>query len=211
MTWIKDLGNVKGETGDIYIPELTVTEDGLLHFGWTKATEVEAQDILTRGKDLPMPVYIPGNPDPQGNVTFAVSDAVKNTYGAETFKSKTMNLRGPAGSTTTIFEIQSFSGDINDVPEEERHTSVFYVEETDQIPKVYIYNGIKFIMIEGLDFSNYYTKSETYSKNELDAIFSEINSQQELTAKLLDIEETFLAFEESNENFNDEENIDNND
>lgn len=205
MAWIKDLGNVKGETGDVFIPELTVTEDGLLHFGWTRATEVDAHDILTRGKDLPMPVYIPGNPDPQGNVTFAVSDAVKNAYGSETFKSKTMNLRGPAGSTTTIFEIQSFSGDINDIPEEERHTSIFYVEETDQTPKVYIYNGLKFIMLEGLDFSNYYTKSETYSKAELDTIFDEINSQQELAAKLLDIEETFLAFDESDENFSEED------
>lgn len=192
MAWIKDLGNVKGETGNIYVPKIEIQND-VLRLTWEEKTPEEAAATIMEGQDIPVPVYVPertNNDD--DSITFDVLPKVKEKYGNNTFQSKTFDVRGPPGGATTILQIDFFEGDNiqsyfennNLIPKE----NTFYVQRTtsSEDPKVYIYNDSKFIKMEGMDLSNYYTKTEveTYVNNKI----SEVNSQAELALRLLDID-----------------------
>ena len=47
-------------------------------------------------------------------------------------------------------------------------------------------------MLEGIDLSDYYRKSETYNQTEINNMFTEITSQVELIHMLLDVENIVL-------------------
>ena len=79
------------------------------------------------------------------------------------------------------------SGNIEDVSTNDRRSGVIYVKDT----KAWFYDeqAQSFFMLEGIDLSDYYRKSETYNKNEIDEMFNEITSQMTLAYRLLDIED----------------------
>lgn len=194
MAWTKNLGKIKGEDGDVYLPEVKI-QDGKLHFGWEKKTAEEAMNIINNGTDLTIPVYVPSYDSETGNVTFSLSQTVKDASNVELLD-KTFHIKGDTGETISVFDIRNFTeNNVNDIQNPE--PGVIYVKGK----KAWIYNRDEedFFMIEGLDLSNYYTINETYSKNEINSMFNEVSSQMELAYRLLEIEETILSNEELGE------------
>lgn len=196
MTWAKNLGNVKGDKGDIYVPKvINNANTGYTTIQWTK----KAYDatIDEEMQQVHIPVYVPNYDPDTGNLTF-----VLNTEGTFTdISSNVYHIKGETGATgTSTFAIQPFTGDINNIPTANRNPNAFYVESTsnDVTPKVYIYDQAndKFVNLEGFAFENYYLKTETYSANEVDSMFTNITTQQKLIQQLLDIEETIAANDE---------------
>ena len=179
MTWAKDLGNVKGDKGDIYVPKvINNSNTGYTTIQWIKkAYDATVDEEM---QQVHIPVYVP-NYDPD----------TSNVY----------HIKGETGATgTNAFAIQPFTGDINNTPIANRNPNAFYIESTSNgvTPKVYIYDQAndRFVNLEGLAFDNYYLKTETYSASEIDSMFTNITTQQKLIQQLLDIEETIAANDE---------------
>jgi len=207
MAWIKNLGNVKGDKGDIYSPIIT-GRDGKLHIEWEKKT----YDGTTppTPKDILIPIYIPSETiDADGCSTFSVSDAIKNEYG-DVFPDKRLKVRGPAGGTTVYFETYSFtnyiSAGIPDLGDDQPSTNVFYINRTNG--EVYIYDGTQFVVLEALAMNDYYTTNQVYTKEEVNAMFdntlNDVLVHAELIARLHDIEESFSSQYDIEENFSDQ-------
>ena len=196
MAWAKDLGNVKGDKGDVYVPRVINNKNtGYTAIEWTKkpydgTVDEEIQQVH-------IPVYVPNYDPDTGNLNF-----ILNTEG--TFKdisSTVYHIKGETGATgTSTFAIQSFVGDINNTPAANRNPNAFYVEDVSggATPKIYIYDQEKdkFINLEGLGFQNYRLVSDSYSATEIDTMFSNVSEQQKIIEKLLDIEETIDAIDE---------------
>lgn len=195
MAWTKVLGKVTGEDGDVYLPDIRIA-NGYLHYSWERKTAEEAAEIIEHGKDINIPVYMPGEMDENGYVTFSLSETVKGIDG-QNLPDRTFKLKGETGQTgATAFKIRPVTEtSIENIENPEADT--IYVKDT----KVWIYDNVeqKFIMLEGLDFSNYYTKSEVYNKTEINSMFNEVASQMELAYRLLEIEETILSEQELGE------------
>lgn len=195
MAWTKNLGRVTGEDGEVYMPDIGI-KDGYLHFSWVRKTAEEARQELETGKDINIPVYMPGEMDENGYVTFSLSQTVKGIDGS-ILPDKTFKLKGETGATgTTAFKIRPVTENgIENIDNPQPDT--IYVKDK----QVWIYDPLtqNFITLEGLDFSDYYRKSETYSRNEIDSMFNEVASQMELAYRLLEIEETILSNDELGE------------
>ena len=199
MAWTKDLGNIKGDKGDIYIPNITTNKNtGYTTIEWTKAPHNDEMD--NNVQKINVPVYVPNYNEQTGDLTFEL-----NMDGTFTdISNETYHIKGETGATgTSTFAIQPFTGDINDTPTEDRHNNAFYVETTANgvTPKVYIYDkdNDKFISLEGFNFDNYYLKTETYSARDIDSMFTNITNQQKNIQQLLDIEETIESNNQSGE------------
>ena len=185
MAYTKDLGKVKGEDGDVYVPTVKI-QNGYLHFNWQLTTKENAQSILS-GTNINIPVYVPSSMDQNGNITFTLNETVRGING-EVLQSYTFHVKGDQGeSGYTTFDIQHISGNIEDIPTNQRKAGTIYVKNT----KAWFYDeqAEDFFMLEGIDLSDYYRKSETYNKTEINAMFNEITSQMTLAYKLLDIED----------------------
>lgn len=196
MTWAKNLGNVKGDKGDIYVPKVINNEHtGYTTIQWTKKAYDGTVD--EEMQQVHIPVYVPSYDANTGNLTF-----VLNTDGTfEDISSNVYHIKGETGATgTSTFAIQSFVGEINNIPAANRNPNAFYIEDVsgDTIPKVYIYDqeNDRFINLEGLGFQNYRLVSDSYSATEIDTMFSNVSEQQKIIQKLLDIEETIDAINE---------------
>jgi len=196
MTWAKDLGNVKGDKGDVYVPKVINNENtGYTAIEWTKKAYDGTVDEEIQ--QVHIPVYVPNYDPDTGNLNF-----ILNTEGTfEDISSTVYHIKGETGATgTSTFAIQSFVGEINNTPATNRNPNAFYIEDVsgDAIPKVYIYDqeNDRFINLEGLGFQNYRLVSDSYSAAEIDTMFSNVSEQQKIIQKLLDIEETIDAISE---------------
>lgn len=196
MTWAKDLGNVKGDKGDIYVPKvINNANTGYTTIQWTKKAYDGTVD--EEMQQVHIPIYVPSYDASTGNLTFTL-----NTDGTfEDISSNVYHIKGETGATgTSTFAIQSFVGEINNTPVANRNPNAFYIEDVsgDAIPKVYIYDQEhdRFINLEGLGFQNYRLVSDSYSATEIDSMFSNVSEQQKIIQKLLDIEETIDAISE---------------
>ena len=190
MAYTKDLGNVKGDDGDVYLPDISIY-DGYLRFRWVKTPAEEVANRVTEEKNLNIPVYVPGNMDNDGNVTFSLTQTVRDING-NVLPNKTLHLKGDKGDPgNASFRIQHVTqNSINDIPVVDRRTDTIYVKDT----KAWVYdaNAQNFFMLEGIDLSDYYRKSETYNRTEIDDMFNEITAQAELMHMLLDVENIVL-------------------
>lgn len=194
MAWAKNLGKIKGEDGDVYLPDISIV-DGKLHFGWERKTAEEAELILTHGKDLTMPVYVPNietneNNEPTGWINFSLSQTVRDASNT-VLPDVRFYAKGATGEPGSVaFDIQHFiENTVYNITNPQPNT--IYVKDK----QAWFYDPSEedFFMIEGLDLSQYYKKTETYSKNEIDNMFNEVTSQMELAYRLLEIEETMLS------------------
>lgn len=181
MAWTKNLGRVKGETGDVYIP-LVELRDGYLHFTWKSH---DTNEIVTE-QSVPIPVYVPKKYE-NGEITFTatspVIDPTTNTQEASEF---TYNIKGDSGLPGPVhFNVSVISGSVYDIEDPQENT--FYISGK----KVWIYNNDDFIVMEQFDFENYYTINETYSMAEMDDMLRDITNQVDLAQKLYDIDEIF--------------------
>lgn len=190
MAYTKDLGNVKGEDGDIYLPSISI-KDGYLNFKWIKTPAEQIENRLTEEKNLNIPIYIPSEMDANGNVTFSLSQTVRDING-NILPNKTFHLKGDKGDTgNTAFHVQHVTeNSVNDIPVANRQADTIYIKGT----KAWFYDteAQDFFMLEGIDLSDYYRKSETYNQTEINNMFTEITSQVELIHMLLDVENIVL-------------------
>ena len=184
MAWIKDLGNVKGETGEIYIPKISTTNTGKIRIEWERKANDSTQ--APNAVEYPIPVYAPRSYDAEtGNATFSVSDEVKQQYG-NIFQDYNYHIRGQEGKSIATFNTESFTGSFDEF--KINHTLnqyTFYINR--DTTEVYIYDGTDGILLEGMKLDNYYDKTETYNQNEIDNMFRDISSQVQLIIRLLDI------------------------
>ena len=197
MAYTKDLGNVKGEDGDVYLPDISI-KNGKLHFQWVKTPAEEVEHRLTQEKDLNIPVYVPTEMNNNGDLTFSLTQTVIGTDGNPLPNDKTFHVKGEKGDTgATAFRIESIDQypTVNDIPIADRREDTIYVKGT----KAWVYKpnindptAEQFFMLEGIDLSNYYTISQTYSSSEVNQMFADVTSQVELMHMLLDVENIVL-------------------
>lgn len=194
MAYQKDLGRVKGDKGNVYVPNLTI-ENGYLVLTWTETIDNNrADEYVSRVK---LPVYYPTK---SGDQLVFVSNSSDVVVGQD------LNLR---------FDIKGDKGDPGDVKLRTEHVSnletllshpaniredtlyitenngyVYFIsiEGTEANP---IYTPIK---LEGINLDNYYTKLETYSRTQIDDMFNGTSAIVAQIFHLLDIEE--IQYEE---------------
>lgn len=181
MAWTKNLGKVKGETGDVYIPSVELDKNGYLSFTWKSK---DTGQIITE-KKIKLPVYIPTESDEDGYINFTATGPVVGADNTPAPSTISFYVKGDKGdSTPTHFQFQ-FPAVSNKEQIENPQQDVFYVINK----KVYVYNGDSFITMEQFDFENYYTTEQVYSMEEIDGMLRDITNQVDLAQKLYDIDE----------------------
>lgn len=201
MAWTKNLGKIKGEDGDTYLPDIQI-KDGKLYFTWEKKTQDQVAQILEQGKEINIPIYVPEieldeNNNPTGFINFVLTQPVKGVDNQYLTATKRFYAKGEKGNNGDVsFRIQHFiENDVHNISNPQPNT--IYIQNK----KAWFYDTTEqdFFMLEGLDLSNYYNMQQTYNKNEIDSMFNEVTSQMELAYRLLEIEETILSNEELGE------------
>lgn len=207
MVWTKDLGNVKGERGDIFVPKIS-TIAGKLKVEWEK----KSNDIVEQPLpiELPIPIYIPTQTEDdriKGNITFFVPDTIQKQYGKEDediFEPQKFHIKGDAGGTVVAFNTYPFPEDeeiaeydftadnnnISDNNEKHPNQHTFYIKGDGEEVWIYTPNFERsvFTKLEGMKLDDYYTKTET--DNRIDEKLGMIEEQvQTLTTLLGNIED----------------------
>ena len=189
MAIIKDLGRVKGEDGDVFLP--TIREDnGEFIISWERISSEEAEQLILDDYPLRLPIYVP---EMNGtNLSFRLSKPTKDVDG--TFLKNIIecgNIKGDRGPEGIVrYNIQQVdpSIDITD-PSIERRIDTLYV----QGEKAWIYDPNAadpqnpFVRIEGMDLSPYALIENVYSKNDIDEMLNGVTGQVEKIMQLYDV------------------------
>ncbi len=67
MTYQKNLGKVKGDKGNIFVPNVSVTQDNKLNFSWTEQTNDTIHNVASQEVSLKVFKPILNN---NGDLTF---------------------------------------------------------------------------------------------------------------------------------------------
>lgn len=185
MAWTKNLGRVKGETGDVYIPSVELDKDGYLSFTWKSKDTGE----VVINKKIRLPVYVPKKYE-DGNIEFTatgpVADPTTNLPMQSVFS---YHIKGDTGEPGVVqFDI-AYPETSDPTTVEQPKTNTFYISGK----KVWIYkteDANSYVYMEYFDLQNYYTISETYSMEQIDEMLQSIEAQVELIQKLYDIDES---------------------
>lgn len=189
MSVIKDLGRVKGEIGDTYIPKIT-EEDGQLIFSWEKISYTESKEADLENYVFNFPMYVP---EMNGtNLSFRLTKPALDTDGtALPSIIPCGNIKGDKGDEGIIrYNIEQISPNIEITdPSITRKNDTLYV----QGKKAWIYDENAtdpenpFILIEGMDLSAYALSADVYTKNDIDDMFDGVTRQIEKIAQLYDV------------------------
>lgn len=209
MTYTKNLGRVKGEKGDIYYPNLSY-EGGNFKFTWTK--EEDALMPEEGYTNLRIPIFIPNYDSNSGDLKFIPNIPVLNENGeiisTDAIESPYQwNIRGPKGDTAR-FDIKYTNRTYNELlsylhqgnNSEYFNSSTFYMVKSSNAndeADIYVYDDEanteagepELIKVQGIDLSDFYRKSQTYSRNEIDEMFDVQRRYLEEIFQLLDIED----------------------
>lgn len=202
MTWTKNLGRVKGEDGDVYMPTVAI-EDGQFVFKWELKTAEEALDQLQTQKELTIPLYVPEQSSQdleEGNTTFRLTIPVKDSDGRYLSETKTVHTRGLQGEKgDTEFKVYNIAErcqinnetDIpSNIPSADRNIYTIYIYNTD----AWIWTGASFFMLEGIKLDDYYTKPFLYTKDDIDSMFTDVANEVEKILLLYDISNSVGSF-----------------
>lgn len=185
MSYKKNLGRVRGEEGVTYTPQITIETDSngiqKQYISWIASDGSEVPASLQK-REFASKVYKPTVID--GEISFQLSDATELNISP-------VNIRGPQGVAGHI-EVEVVS------------TLPTIGEEG----TIYIYGGDAYVWGEkhtgqtvetgwyqienALDFTNYYTKQETYNKDEvydknsIDNFIGTVREQQNAIAAIID-------------------------
>ncbi len=184
MAWTKNLGKVKGDTGDVYIPSVELDSEGFLHFTWTSQ---DTEEVIKSIK-IPIPVYVPRKYE-DGYITFtATSPIVDPTTNLPKQSEFQYYIKGDQGTPGPVHFYTTYTQASNPEDVENPQENTFYIANK----KVWIYTSIdplKYEYMEQFDFENYYTIDQTYSSDDIDAMLQSIEDQVELAQRLYDIDE----------------------
>lgn len=190
MAIIKDLGRVKGEDGDIYLPQIKEV-NGEIVFSWRKISHTEADEVNLEDYALQFPMYVP---EMNGtNLSFRLTKPTKNVDG--TYLQSVIscgNIKGDRGPEGIVrLNIEHINPEIEDITDAtvERKIDTLYVHRN----QVWIYdpNALDpenpFVLIEGMDLSGYALVENVYSKTDIDTMFNGVTQQIEKIAQLFDV------------------------
>lgn len=214
MSYTRNLGRVKGEKGNYFIPTVSIDKNNSkLSFHWeeTIVANEELQDDNSVTTSVEIPIFIPNYNRDTGELSFTptvpvIKDGLVVNAGDDTqFK---WNIRGPKGDSgtvslkmehtnKTIEELENqLETELEQLENEEieeisfQTDTIYFTTTNDQnIENAYIYDNIKksFFMMEGISLSEYYKKNETYNKTEVDDFIDIQNTYLEKIYELLDV------------------------
>lgn len=197
MAWIKDLGRVTGNDGNVYMPTVDI-KNGQFVFKWELKTAEEALDALQSEKSLTIPVYVPeqSSQDKEaGQMTFKLTIPIKDAEGNYLSQTKTVYVKGEKGDTGTsefsIYDLENEGISImntddipSNIPVTDRNTWSIYIYKKD----AWLWTGSDFFMMEGIKLDGYCKTSDVYTRTEIDEMFSDIESETEKILLLYDID-----------------------
>lgn len=207
MSYKKDLGRVRGEQGVTYTPQITIEKDAnnidKQYISWVASDGSNVPPALAK-KEFTSKVYIPSLNE-EGNLIFQLNDATKMSINAG-------NVIGPQGVPGHI-EVEVVAA----LPSSGTEGTIYVYGEN-----AYVWgekhNGqtveTGWYQIENaLDFSNYYTKQETYNKNQvydknsIDSFIGTVTQQQRAIAAMIDDGPIDILSDEDDESYLDIVNV----
>ena len=189
MAYQKDLGRVKGDKGNVYVPNLTI-ENGYLVLTWTETIDNNrADEYISRVK---LPVYYPTKSGDQLVFVSNSSDVVVGQDLNLTFDVK--GDKGDPGEMKLRTENVSSLESLLSTPENIREDTLYITANDGYVYFINIegeganttYTPVK---LEGVNLDNYYTKLETYNRTEIDNMFYDTATYMALMFQLLDVQE----------------------
>ena len=200
MAYQKDLGRVKGDQGNVFIPSMEIV-NGKMVFSWTE----QSAELHTAppNKEITLPVYYPTIDGNRLKFVCNSNDVVTSDDIRLDF-----DIVGPKGDdgemklrTQTVTDLETLLSNPSSIREDTLYiTSDNYVYfiNIEEINGENTYTPVK---LEGISLDNYYTKQEVYNKTEIDDMFYESATYMALMFQLLDVSEP---------NYVEDENIDDN-
>lgn len=189
MAYQKDLGRVKGDQGNVFIPNMEIV-NGKMVFSWIE----QSAELHTAppNKEITLPVYYPTIND-QNQLVFVCNSEDINP---PTNANLTFDVIGPKGDdgemklrTQTVTDLETLLSNPSSIREDTLYiTSDNYVYFIN-IEEVNGENTYTPVKLEGISLDNYYTKQEVYNKTEIDDMFYESATYMALMFQLLDVSE----------------------
>lgn len=189
MSYIENLGRVKGDKGKVYVPSVKV-ENGKRYITWGEP--VDAPTAPPGDIDITPKIYTP-QLDREGNISFYLStvniDDNANIMPLSINLGKIKGDPGPRGEPGAIDIVIVPSGIDYENMQEYKEEGKIYIQ--DDIAKVYDSDEGKFCEINSLaKFNNYYTKDyineHFYDKKTIESKIGNIALCQEAILETLD-------------------------
>lgn len=174
MSYEKNLGRVKGDTGKVYAPQ-AVTRNNKRYITWTLQDEgAPPEDI-----NITPQVYMPSIDD-NGNISFILTENTTNSIPPKNIK----GAQGPAGAVDTVVCTNGLP------PKEQANEGIIYIHD-DGIATVFDKDTNDFYDLDNLlKFNNYLTTAEIqdnyYNKTQIDNMFGNVIACQQAIITLLD-------------------------
>jgi hypothetical protein len=144
MTYQKNLGKVKGDKGNIFVPNVSVTQDNKLNFSWTEQTNDTIHNVASQEVSLKVFKPVLNN---NGDLTFELINVDSfDASAAESFYDNLpINIKGPDGEagqmklrTQTVKNDSAFFEDIKNVtydffPAQEDIDNSFSIDANDDV------------------------------------------------------------------------------
>lgn len=190
MSYIKDLGRVKGDKGTTFKPSIVEDTATTTKITWIPAEDSYIgpipDDIIIQ-KSLIVPVV-------ENNV-LSWYQANNNPEAAGIFDSNLLpspvNIKGEKGDTgNTKINIEIYEN-LDDIPEDSETSTLYYIGNDNNGYAVYVYdpnyaNKYRKVGLSSIDLSDYYTKSETNTKLKKYATIEYVDDQIALATDLID-------------------------
>lgn len=161
MSYDKNLGRVKGDTGTTYIPSITI-ENNKQYISFTSSDGTPVPASLQK-REFASYVYVPAYDESTGILSFTLQTGVDSSVVAG-------NVKGPKGDSTIRIESCTYN-ELPANPTAIQKGTIYVITDTDDTYlDAVIYSETKgdYVYLENkIRFDNYYTKQETYNKTEL--------------------------------------------
>lgn len=211
MAYTKNLGRVKGEKGDLYLPQITYTNDGKINFNWDKIVDEASENSITT--TFQAPVFIPEYDSESGICRFVPNmpvqinnEVITEDNVGERYAWSIKGDPGQDGKTKLNIEYtgKTYEQLLNELETRKNNgtidqyfeSSTLYMVKSQSNPTeeadVYAYDDKeeKLILIEGIDINQFYKKNETYNQSEIDNMFDIQQNYLQEIFNLLDIEDS---------------------
>lgn len=219
MPYKKNLGRVRGKKGGYYKIKRVEPKDennpANNEYNFVLEYDDNENEVAGNTEDLSfsVPMLYPEVKSENGELLLTFNFKQKLTNEDIAALQEGINIKGEPGEIRlNTYHIPSGYNSIeeaaNSIEGFSKNEHTIYIMEGD-INKIYIWDlaNEEFDSLDGVDLDNYYTKSQTYKKEEIDQIMEAINYYDELALGLLDINynDSVETEEESVSNITEEE------